>query len=53
LFVVVVVVVVTETYPWIPWELVADALGSKEHSLGATDVGYTSKMAVENSTGKS
>jgi len=26
-------------YPRIPWEMVADPLGSMEHTLGATDVG--------------
>jgi hypothetical protein len=27
----------TETYPWIPWELVEDLLGSAEYTLGTTD----------------
>jgi hypothetical protein len=27
-------VAITEMYPWMPWELVADHLGSAEHTLG-------------------
>jgi len=26
-------------YPWIPWELVTDLLGSAGHTLGATAIG--------------
>jgi hypothetical protein len=29
-------VAVTEVYPWVPWELVADPLGSSAHNLGTT-----------------
>jgi len=25
-------------YPWIPWEMVADPLGSAEHTVGTTGV---------------
>jgi len=31
-------VAITEMYPWIPWELVADPLGSSEHTLGTTGI---------------
>jgi hypothetical protein len=34
-------VVITEKYPRIPWELVADPLGSADHTLGTT---YTINM---------
>ena len=30
-------------YPWIPWELMTDPLGSAEHNLGNTDLGSTGK----------
>jgi hypothetical protein len=33
-------VAITEMYPWIPWELVADPLGSAQHTLETTDLGY-------------
>jgi hypothetical protein len=33
-------VAITEMYPWIPWELVADPLGSTEHTFGTTGLGY-------------
>jgi hypothetical protein len=29
---------VTEMYLWIPWKLVADNLGSSEHTLGSTEL---------------
>ena len=32
-------VAITEMYPWIPWEMVADPLGSAEHTLGTTGLG--------------
>jgi hypothetical protein len=28
-------------YPWIPWNLVADPLGSFEHTLGTTDLAHS------------
>jgi hypothetical protein len=31
-------VAITEMCRWIPWELVADPLGSSEHTLGTTTI---------------
>ena len=31
-------VAITEMYPWIPCKLVADPVGSVEHTLGTTDI---------------
>jgi len=31
-------VAITKIYPWIPWELFADPLGSVEHALEITGV---------------
>jgi len=33
---------ITEIYPRIPWELVADRLGSPKHSFGTADILYRS-----------
>jgi hypothetical protein len=33
-------VAVTEMYPHIPWQLVAEPLGISEHTLGTTDVDH-------------
>jgi hypothetical protein len=42
---------ITGMYPWIPWELVADPLGSAEHILGTTgpdqSEGYSSFTMVK------
>jgi len=27
---------IAQMYPWIPWEMVADPLGSADHTLGTT-----------------
>jgi len=33
-------VAITEMYPRIPWQLVANPLGFTEHTLGTTDRGH-------------
>ena len=35
-------------YPRIPWELVADALGSVEHTSGTTSLRYSQQLLVSN-----
>jgi hypothetical protein len=37
-------VTITEMYPQLPWELVADPLGSAEHTLGITAPGQMVKQ---------
>jgi len=45
-------VTITETYPWITWEMVANSLGSAKHTLGTTaiynSVYYTHQIVLRN-----
>jgi len=40
-------VAITEMYPWIPWKLVTDLLGSAEYTLGTAGVGYKINLLLD------